>query len=399
MNHRQRMLAAIRGEPADQIPWAPRLDLWSIAQQARGALSKEYRGLDTAGLADAFGVACHAQRADYTQPRDPRDLALRGLGIDNHPDYPYRVELRSLPVEFHTEGDSIITRIRTPAGEVNTRLTLTDEMRRNGISLPLVEDFAIRSADDLNAVAEVFEHLEVIPTPDAYAAFRRRIGDRGLAVANGIIGASPMHLIFHDIASQEDFIYLYNDQPEKLKELARRMEPFYEKILAAVTACEAESVYWGCNYDENLTWPAFFEEEISPWLRKVSERLHAAGQFVLTHTDGENRRLMPLCRTCGFDIADSVCPRPMTRCTLKELRDGMGPGITVWGGLCSIAFLDDSMDEAGFRAFLDETFSSLGTGERLILGVSDMVPPNANLQRLEHIKERVRAFGPVNPAR
>jgi len=31
MNARQRMLAAMRGEPTDQIPWAPRMELWNIA--------------------------------------------------------------------------------------------------------------------------------------------------------------------------------------------------------------------------------------------------------------------------------------------------------------------------------------------------------------------------------
>ena len=85
----------------------------------------------------------------------------------------------------------------------------------------------------------------------------------------------------------------------------------------------------------------------------------------------------------------------MTRCTLKEIREGMGSGITVWGGLCSIAFLKDSMDEAAFEAHLDQTFGELGDGRRLILGVSDNVPPDADLDRLERVKDRIRAFGPV----
>ena len=31
MNERERMLACLRGEPTDQLPWAPRMDLWAIA--------------------------------------------------------------------------------------------------------------------------------------------------------------------------------------------------------------------------------------------------------------------------------------------------------------------------------------------------------------------------------
>ena len=57
------------------------------------------------------------------------------------------------------------------------------------------------------------------------------------------------------------------------------------------------------------------------------------------------------------------------------------------------------MSDAAFEAYLDRTFGELGTGERLILGVSDMVPPDADLGRLERIRERVDAFGPVSPGR
>jgi hypothetical protein len=55
------------------------------------------------------------------------------------------------------------------------------------------------------------------------------------------------------------------------------------------------------------------------------------------------------------------------------------------------------MDTGRFEEYLDEVFAGLGTGERLILGVSDNVPPDADLDRLERIGARVEAFGPVRP--
>jgi len=367
------------------------MDLWCIAQRARGTLPERFHGLDTAGIADVLGVACHAVRADFTMARDPWDFALRGLGIENHPDAPYRVELRGLPMEFDHDGDTYRTRIRTRAGEVGFTLAHTDEMRREGISIPFVREFAIRSADDFAAIGEVFEHLEVIPTPDAYAAFHRRIGDRGIAVANGPLGASPMHFILHDLVSSEQFFYLYADERDALTRLAGRMEPFCDKALGAALDCGAEVVFWGGNYDQNLTWPAFFKAEVAPWLKRASDRAHAAGKLLLTHTDGENEKLLPLYPPCGFDVAESVCPKPMTRCSLREARAGMGPRITVWGGIPSLALLPGHMDERAFEAYLDELFLEAACGGRLILGVSDNVPPDADLGRLGRIRERVTA--------
>ena len=87
----------------------------------------------------------------------------------------------------------------------------------------------------------------------------------------------------------------------------------------------------------------------------------------------------------------------MTQCTLAEIRKGMGPKTTVWGGIPSVTLLDDSMDDATFEAYLDDLFGSLGAGDHLILGVADNVPPDANFARLEYIKERIKEFGPVQP--
>ena len=128
MTHRERMLATIRGESTDQIPWAPRMDLWCIAQRARGILPKQFVGLNTAQIADVLDVACHSVRGDFTLQREPRELALLGFGIENHPDFPYRVELRGLPMEFRQEGDSSYTRIRTSAGDIEIHLNLTNEL-------------------------------------------------------------------------------------------------------------------------------------------------------------------------------------------------------------------------------------------------------------------------------
>ena len=392
MTHRERMLSAIRGEPTDQLPWAPRMDLWSIALRERGTVPAEFVGLNTAEISDALGVACHAVRADYTLARDPQDLVLRGLGIDNHGDYPFRVELRDLPVSFSHDAENYRTLIETPAGPVNLHLKQTREMTSEGISLPFVKSYAINSADDFEAIGQIFEHLEVIPKPENYTAFHDRVGDRGLAVASGSVGASPVHLILHDLVAMDKFFYLYADERKALSRLTDRMTPFFEAMLDALTKCCAEVVFWGGNYDQDLTWPPFFKEEITPWLKRVSDRVHEAGKYLLTHTDGENKDLLPLYPPCGFDVAESVCPKPMTQCSLDEVRKGLGSATTVWGGIPAVALLPDSMDDQTFEAYLEELFASLGAGDRLILGVSDNVPPDADLSRLREIGQRAQAF-------
>jgi hypothetical protein len=388
MTFREEMLAVVAGDAVSHIPWAPRMDLWAICLQARDTLPERFKGMNTAEIADELGVACHAVRADYTLPRAPEDLALRGFGCDNHPDYPFRVELRDLPMEFEHDAENMWTRIRTPAGEVTTHVQVTAEMRRGGVSLPFVKKYPVESVDDLDAVAHVFQHMEVVPTPQAYDAFHQRIGHRGIAVPNGPLAASPVHLLLHELMPMDQFFFLYVDHRTQVHDFAQHLEPFYQAMLEAVVASRAEVVFWGANYDQDLTWPPFFAAEIRPWLQRVGERVHAAGKHLLTHTDGENRNLLDLFPSCGFDVAESVCPHPMTKLTLPQVRAGMGPDITVWGGIPSVALLPGSMGDQDFETYLDTLFAAVGDPRRLILGASDNVPPDADMARMDRIRDR-----------
>lgn len=396
MNYREMMLAAIRGESVDKIPWAPRMDLWYIANKARGTLPEKFTGLDTVGIAKEFNMACHAVGADYTMARDAEEhFLLTGFVLDTHPDYPYRLKVSGLSTEFRHDGENYYTTIKTKAGDVTTHAVLTEEMKKNGISYPFVKSHPIKSLDDFEAVAQVFEHLEVIPTPNEYKKFQKRIGDSGLAVAAGVISASPMHIILHGLMPMLDFFMAWGEHRDSLKMLAQRIEPFFDTVLNAVVQCDAETVFWGANYDQNTTWPPFFKDEIAPWLAKVSKRLHEEGKLLLTHTDGENKSLLPLYPTCGIDVAESVCPSPMTKSSLREIRKGMGSRTAVWGGIPSIVLLDAHMKGDEFEQYLNTLFREIGAGEKLILGVSDNIPPEVNLSRLENIRNRIDQFGPV----
>ena len=62
-----------------------------------------------------------------------------------------------------------------------------------------------------------------------------------------------------------------------------------------------------------------------------------------------------------------------------------------------MASLDNSIGDSAFEAHLADLFGDLGTGERPIPGVSDSVPPDVSLTRVEQIRRRIEAFGPVRP--
>ena len=60
MTHRERILAAIRGDVPDRLPWLPRLEFWYRAKLRDGTLPPEFRGLTLMEITYRLGIAYYA---------------------------------------------------------------------------------------------------------------------------------------------------------------------------------------------------------------------------------------------------------------------------------------------------------------------------------------------------
>jgi len=170
---------------------------------------------------------------------------------------------------------------------------------------------------------------------------------------------------------------------------------FFRKVVAACEESNAGVVLLGANYDVMLTPPPFFAEHISPFLTEATRALHDAGKLVATHTDGENDGLLDLYVECGIDLADSVCPAPMTRLPLRRYREAFGTRPAIWGGICSASVLPSSFTDAEFEAHLEEVTEAAGDFRGMIYSIADTTPPDASVDRIRTIGERLAELGPV----
>jgi len=409
MTPRERMLAAVRGRPTDRIPWAPRLDLWYKAHLRAGTLPHEYRRATLADITDDLGAGFHAVVPDFRDLRGAEDDVDRALGIYNLWTMPFRTVFENVERRVRVEGDRTFVEYRTPLGVVRTTVLYDEGMRRAGITITHVEGHAFRTVADYAPLGHIFENARVEPNPSGYEEFASRIGERGIAVGYVSAAASPMHLIQRELMPLDLFFYEMYDHPEELKRLAGQIGTYWERMLDLTASSPAEVLFLGANYDASVTYPPFFAEHIRPTLARFADMLHRPlwdpedpsgserrGKFLLTHTDGENAGLLPHYVDSKIDIADSICPAPMTRLTFKEVRDFFAGRITIMGGIPSVALLRDSMSDARFERFLDGFFADIGRGDHLILGISDTTPPGADFQRIRRIGNRVEAFGPVD---
>lgn len=394
MNNKERMLRAARGEWADQLPWAPRIDLWYNSNSVRGTFPAKYRGGATLDeIADDIGGAYYKVIPDFVNVRSPADNIDRGIGVYRVAGMSYRAELTGVERVVKKEGEATLVTYHTPVGSVSTKLLYTEDMRQGGVSINWISEHVIKEPKDYKTVGYIFENMKILPDYENYLDFQRKVGSKGIAVTFGSSAGSPMHHIMKDFFDATIFYYEMYDHPEEMRELCEDMEPYYDQIFRVLADSPAEVVFFGGNYDEMITYPPFFKEYIMPYLQKFSDLLHSKGKLLLCHCDGENKGLLDLILESGMDIAEAVCPQPMTKVTIGEVKKAFKGKVTIFGGVPAVVLLEESMSDEEFEKFMKNLFREIAPGDRFILGVTDTTPPDAKFGRLLRITEMVQEWG------
>ena len=398
MTVKERILATLQGKPTDVIPFVPRLDIWYNANSKASTLPHPYEKATLQEITDELGLGYHAIVPTFKDFIDSDGDLDVGLGLYHLKNHPYRLRFHNIKRSYRRDASGkLCVEYETPKGKITTTVVHTEEMKKSGMTLYVIREHAIKSYEDYAAMAYILENAEVVPYYDDFAKFKDEfIGHRGVAVALSAMFAGAGHYLVKELMSIDTFYYEMIDRPDEMTAFVQAIKPFCNKLFNAALNSPAEIVLSGANYDTSITAPNMFEEYILPDLQEQSERLHSVGKYLATHTDGENTGLLPLYARAGFDIADSICPSPMTKISLEETRRVFeNSNITIWGGIPSISVLESIMDDYTFEKLIDDTFSCIGAGNRMILAIADTVPPATKFERILHIAKKAREFGPV----
>ena len=358
MTHRQRLLNAVRGDMPDHIPYAPRIDLWFNANSLNGTLPQRHQGKTRDQIALSEGWALHKVVADHLHQPNPDAMLHRALGVHFMKEYVAHFTFSDrVKIEIKRAGDRTRIRYTTAKGSITTSTVYSQEMRRSGTSVPWIEEHAVKAPDDLRVLADVFENMDVVANYEAFKAHQAEVGENGLPVTAFTVAAGPVHHIQKYFLDATEFFHYYRDHQPEILYLADVLAPLYEKALRIVAESPAEVIQWGSNFDDMLTFPPMFAQHFVPWIRKAKEVLGPKNIRILCHTDGENLGLMDLLHESGMDVAEAVCPAPMTKVSIQEYYRRWSDRITIFGGVPSNLLLpqltpDEEFPELHGRAFL-----------------------------------------------
>ncbi len=394
MTYEERILAAIRGEAVDRLPFVPRLDLWYNGNKRKGTLPDKYKNASLRDIIEELDVGYHCNVPNFSTLEQEDDNAHVGLGIYKTLSVFYDPVVDVEYTVTHEEGKTT-TVYQTPYGPLTTATYLDDKMVREGINQPIIMKPAIECLEDYRKVGYVFDHIAIRPRFSYYDRMKELVGDRGIVTGFQYEGGSPMHGILKEMSQFEHFWFDFYDNIEVMEECCDHMRPVLREMVKVMAECESPVLYCGANYDAMTTNPNLFRDYITEDLKWCSDYLHSKGKLCLTHTDGENFMLLEEYKKAEIDIADSVTPAPMTKLGLSDYREAFGRDICIFGGICAISVMEESMSDYEFEKYVDTVLTDIGDGRKIVLSVADSTPPGAKWERIEYLNKKCREFGPV----
>ncbi|NPV09065.1 MAG: hypothetical protein HPY83_14010 [Anaerolineae bacterium] len=356
MTGRERILAALRFQEVDHVPWAPRWDLWYNAARLDGRLPERYRGWSMYDVARDLG------------------MSIKGYGLR-----PFWEEVRGMDLHTSTRGDEVLREYRTPHGELTQVERRTPELAAAGVRGRVVKEW-ITGREDYDAALYLVEHTHIVPQHEEVAAELRAIGEDGVLLA--FVRHAPAHLVMREFTGYEGFYYQMQDNPDRLELLIAALDEQQKQVEKVAIDSPAQVIEYDGNYDGGLTPPPIYRRYFLPAHCRLTEAAHQAGKLVATHVDGRNDGLLELILQSGFDIGEAFTPPPMTNLGIADSRRVWGNRVAIWGGLAAIAF-SPQFSEEEFEHHVRRALDEGGRG--LVLGTGDNVPTDGLLERVRRV--------------
>jgi uroporphyrinogen-III decarboxylase len=361
VNHRDRALAAMRGQAVDHVPFIARMDLWYSFHRNQDTLPPPY---EKASLWDI-----------------QRDLGIGIFGFGAWDVSFYRLEHRGVEIETAGKGGLTTSRTRTPYGTLTCGDKMAAELHEAAGTGARIE-YPFKTPNDYDALQYLIEHTEVLENYDAYGRFVDAIGNDGLALP--FSGHLPAHQLMLNFMGYQTFYYELHDHPAQVEALIEALTDQQLKILALAVDCPAQAIEVGGNYDEHMTPPPVFDRLFAPFYRQARELLSEGDRILVVHGDGEMGVLLQKLMDCGIQVVEALTPSPMTSIDLRETRRLWGDRVALWGGLASV-MLTKTFSEEALECFLEDLFRAVAPGDRFILGFGDNVPTDALFGRIERV--------------
>jgi uroporphyrinogen-III decarboxylase len=381
MTSRERILAALRSQPVDRIPFVPLIDSYTVMDMPREIIG------------DASGPMF-----------DPMTLvnAARALGCDVMPRHTLSAvspegrlpHLESLgrfgsPISTRTGFDSgqLSETIETPVGSITARWKFTDKAGW----IPHMVKPVVSGYEELKIFHYAVDHLESVPSQQSYDAFlhlEQEIGDEGIAPAS--VSNSPLMYLIEMAWGLENTYYLLQDHREEVEDILEKLHISLKRHVQLLAEGPAQVVIQYENTSSTLLSPNIFQRYCLPRLNEYADILMGAGKIFLVHMCGKLQAFVNEIAEADFGGIADIPPPPTGDLTLDDAKKIM-PKKVVIGGIDPTTFLGHNAEplEQEVAGLIERIKPYRG----VLLGSADTAPRGTPPEHFQSIGELVKTVG------
>lgn len=360
MTSKERIVAALNGDPHDHIPFSPFLAyVW-------GFFPREIQDAGPRAFHRAIGA----------------DPLWRGAPCPVKAVMPSQVQTKVADIKDRTV---IVT--TTPVGSIQMVRAKSDVGNTN-----FLIEHPLKTEEDYKVQMWLEEHTTYEYAPAAVTEHFKGPGKEGLSLGMLIsrTKSAYQNLVEH-LAGTEELIYALADFPDVVRSLWQIM---VAKDLEAVRmALESEYEYfitWEDSSTQNYS-PAQYDEFIGSEIGEWCNLLNANGKRYIQHACGHVAALTERMRNHGVLAIESLSPPPTGNLTIKQARDMVGGSMGIIGGIEPTRFL--SLTEAALESYVESAIED-AKGGPFVLANSDSCPPGVSIEKFKLVAEIAKRHKP-----
>ncbi len=363
MTSRERILAVLRHQKPDRIPWVPNMDYWYEVNRRRDSLPKEFQEFELEDIARNINACIWGRTYEAV----------------------YKAKRSRVKVHKKTQNGNIYTIYNTPMGSLYQK-----DMVRGFGETPFLMEYMIKSKNDLRIARYIVEDTTYHPDYSKFFEREKLIGSDGVVMA--VLPRSPLQQVLIEFMGLEKAFLALHD-------CTREVEGFMgviEKKTREAYCIAAESpvkVIWGPeNIDGSITSPKLFERYCVPWFNNIGELLHKRDKIFMIHMDGMLRSLLSLVRDTNIDAVEGVTPLPMGDVEVTEVRTIWKDKIVIQGGI-PISMVLRGISTQKLKKYLISLLRAIAPGDNFILAMGDSVPVDTDFKLVETISKVIKDYG------
>ncbi len=369
MTHKERIEAVYRCETPDQVPFMLDMSHWFYEKKripwdlSKAYEKPEYELLD-----------CHKQK----------DVGFYMPNLGSFFKTGYTDDVKTTVVKSE-DGQSITWGYETPIGKIERTRIWEEGSYSWGI-----RDWGIKIEEQLKVLgyamgSRTFEFL-----PEKYQAWLDAIGDMGVCYVG--LGYSGMGQLLSYWMGVEGSTYGSFDWPDTMHEVIDQINESNLRVVDVLADSPAQFIEMGDNFSVDVQPPHFYAEWSKPFYDEAIKRLHAKGKYAAVHIDGRLGGAIEMIRDSGADAGDAITPKPLGDLTAQQCRDAAGKDFILSGGVSPDLWLPN-VDVEIFKKVVIDWLELKKQSTRLIANAGDQVPPGADEDRIEIMRDLVDKYG------